>query len=256
METLKTTCYYWLILKLFNNYLCPEIKYCQIKFKEDHKTCVIQDFEVVVNYFKGTILVLSLTIHKKKTLNCDSLSLSWVWTRTFPPKTWCAQFLDAPCWGRYQYFLSHFTNFFNDVTPRLSANTNYYIEIQSYKAWSTYCTFNNLFYDHSLGQLRYYSGYSGQLQAVWWKHHCLFHKWFSSLSKYPHRLWNSSSFLFNGHAGLFCQLLNRPKRETGHSPLSSVPLDNVWSYTSIPHYPFTACTRTGLLYLYSCKTAY
>ena len=36
-----------------------------MKFKEDHKTCVIQDFEVVVNYFKGTILVLSLTIHKK-----------------------------------------------------------------------------------------------------------------------------------------------------------------------------------------------
>ena len=36
---------------------------CQKKFKEDHKTRVIQNSEVAVNYFKGSILVLSLTGH-------------------------------------------------------------------------------------------------------------------------------------------------------------------------------------------------
>lgn len=48
---------------LFNNLvLCPEIKQFQKKFKDT--TCVIQDFEVAVNYFKGTILMLSLIGHK------------------------------------------------------------------------------------------------------------------------------------------------------------------------------------------------
>jgi len=52
-------------------------------------------------YYTGIVL--------ERTLKCDSLYLSWVWTRTFPPRTWgCAQFLDAPCWGWYHHILSHF----------------------------------------------------------------------------------------------------------------------------------------------------
>jgi hypothetical protein len=51
---------------LFNTVvLYPEIKECQNKFKEDHTTCIIQDSEVAINYFKGTILELSLRGHKK-----------------------------------------------------------------------------------------------------------------------------------------------------------------------------------------------
>jgi hypothetical protein len=39
-------------------------------------------------------------------------------------------------------------------------------------------------------------------------------KGFSYPSKRPHRLWNSSSFLFNGHAGFICRVLNRLKLAT------------------------------------------
>jgi len=49
-------------------------------------------------------------------------------------------------------------------------------------------------------------------------------KGFSSPPKRPHRLWNLSSFLFNGHAWFICRVLNRPKREACHSPLSSVSI--------------------------------
>jgi len=49
------------------------------------------------------------------------------------------------------------------------------------------------------------------------------------LSNFPDRLWSSPNLLFRGH-GVSSQSVKRRRRETDHSPLSSVQIEKHWSF--------------------------
>jgi hypothetical protein len=54
----------------------------------------------------------------------------------------------------------------------------------------------------------------------------------------PERPWGPRSLLSNGYRRVLAPEVNRPGRETDHSPPSSAKFKNAWSYTSTPHYVF------------------